>query len=475
MANICVIDDQELIRESLSEALTREDHRVTAMADPVEALEHLRRGPVDAVISDLKMPRMDGIGLLEALRAAGVDVPVIVMTAYATVPTAVKAMKLGAFDYIQKPFDADEICVLVERAVQHRMLRAENEVLRESLREIVTDKRLVGCGQAYEGVMGQIARMADSSATVLIHGESGVGKELVARAIHAQSPRAGRPMLCLNCPALSSQLLESELFGHERGAFTGADRMRKGRFELADGGTLLLDEISEMPLTLQAKLLRVLQEGQFERVGSSVTRAVDVRVIASTNRDLGDWVRAGRFREDLYFRLSVLPLHIRPLRERTEEIPALVEHFLAQIARREGREAKQFTRASLEMLKRYAWPGNVRELENVCQRASVLVTGRMITEEVLRPWLSSEITSQRPGTRWREGHLVEDMERSLIEETLARFSGHREKTARALGIGVRTLGMKLKAWREQGALADLPPEVLSRRRDSAFSMAGAEG
>ena len=321
MADVCVIDDQELIRESLKETLVRDDHRVTAFADPVEALEQIKQAPGDAVISDLKMPRMDGIALLQNLRGSGVEVPVIMMTAYATVPTAVKAMKLGAYDYVQKPFDAEEICILVDRAVQHHRLRAENEVLRETLRDVSAERQMVGAGRAYEDLREQISRIANSSATVLIQGESGTGKELVARAIHAASPRASRPLLCLNCPALSSQLLESELFGHERGAFTGADRMRKGRFELADGGTLLLDEISEMPLNLQAKLLRVLQEGQFERVGSSLTRNVDVRVIATTNRDLTEWVGQGKFREDLYFRLSVLPLRILPLRERTAEIP----------------------------------------------------------------------------------------------------------------------------------------------------------
>ena len=260
-------------------------------------------------------------------------------------------------------------------------------------------------------------------------------------------------MLCLNCPALSSQLLESELFGHERGAFTGADRLRKGRFELADGGTLLLDEISEMDLPLQAKLLRVLQEGQFERVGSSLTRRVDVRVIATTNRNLGEWVAAGRFREDLYYRLSVLPLAVGPLRGRREDIPELAAHFLEQIARRDGRQTKRFSVGALITLHEYDWPGNVRELENVCQRASVLAVDDEIPADLIRPWLVSNRESEPDASRFRPGHILEDMERNMIEQTLLRFNGHREKTAKALGIGVRTLGMKLKRWREEARQA----------------------
>jgi len=328
MARICVIDDKELLRESLSASLTRQDHRVTAFADPTRALEAIKAGSFDVVITDLKMPKMDGIALLRALRTAGCDVPVILMTAYGTVPTAVEAMKLGAFDYIQKPFEAEEICILAERAIQHGRLRAENEALRATLRDWDASRRLVGDSAVMQELRSKIARVASSTSTVLVQGESGTGKELVARAIHAASPRADRPMLCLNCAALSGNLLESELFGHEKGAFTGADRLRKGRFELADGGTLLLDEISELPVELQAKLLRVLQERQFERVGSSITRTVDVRLIATTNRDLPAWVRQGKFREDLFYRLSVLPIVVPPLRDRREDIPELVRYFL---------------------------------------------------------------------------------------------------------------------------------------------------
>jgi transcriptional regulator with GAF, ATPase, and Fis domain len=258
-------------------------------------------------------------------------------------------------------------------------------------------------------------------------------------------------MLCLNCAALSANLLESELFGHERGAFTGADRVRKGRFELADGGTLLLDEISEIPLALQAKLLRVLQERQFERVGSSVTRSVDVRVIATTNRTLTDWVARKRFREDLYFRLSVLPVQVPPLRERREDIPALVDYFLSRAAARSGRPPLRVDEAAMRGLQQYDWPGNVRELENVCERASVLIVDGVLTSHVLTPWLNGMQRGDGLDRQLRPGHLLEDMERQLIEKTLRECGGHRVKTATTLGIGVRTLGLKLKQWREEAA------------------------
>jgi len=457
MAHVCVIDDQEIIRESLTEALTRDDHRVRAFADPVEALSEIRKAPFDVVITDLRMPKLDGLGLMKELPQTPADPPVIVMTAYASVATAVQAMKLGAYDYIQKPFSADEICLLVDRVLQHGLLRRENEALRESLRDVEQTKELVGSSAVFQDVREKIKCVAASNATVLIQGESGTGKELVARAIHQASPRADRPLLCLNCPALSSQLLESELFGHERGAFTGADRLRKGRFELADGGTLLLDEISEMGLPLQAKLLRVLQGGEFERVGSSVTRTVDVRVIASTNRDLTGWVAQGKFREDLYFRLSVLPLALPSLRQRRADIPELAAYFLERIARKDGRRPKNFDTEAMEIMSAYDWPGNVRELENICQRASVLAPAEMIPAEMIRPWLAAGHSPGRTGQderlHLRPGRMMEDMERNLIEQTLIQFNGHRAKTAKALGIGIRTLGMKLKRWREEARQA----------------------
>ncbi len=454
MARVCVIDDKELIRESLAETLTREDHQVTTFADPVEALEAVRGGAFELVLSDLKMPRMDGISLIRELRGANCDTPVIMMTAFATVATAVEALKLGAVDYIQKPFEAEAITVQVERALQHARLRRDNEALRTSIDDLQATRRIIGDSETMNQLRQRIARSADSDATVLISGESGTGKELVARALHGKSRRADRPMLCLNCAALSGNLLESELFGHERGAFTGADRLRKGRFELADGGTLLLDEISEMALPLQAKLLRVLQEGEFERVGSSITRRAEVRVIATTNRSLGDWVAKKRFRADLYYRLNVLPLNVPALRERAEDIPELSAHFWSRIARREGRSAIRTKPEALALLQQYSWPGNVRELENLCERAAAMVPDGVVTASLIESWVSIGAQPAQEFSNLRHGRILEDAERQLIERTLGRYGGHRAKTAKALGIGVRTLGMKLKQWREEAAAAE---------------------
>jgi two-component system, NtrC family, response regulator HydG len=448
MGRVCVVDDKEMLRESIAETLTRDDHTVTTFGDPIEALEAIKTGAFDCVVTDLKMPGMDGVTLLREMRAAECDASVIVMTAFGTIESAVEAMKLGALDYIQKPFEAEQISLLVDRAIQHTRLRSENEALKRSLTDGET-REMVGDSSAMRVLRETIARIAPSNNTVLIQGESGTGKELVARRLHNTSSRSGRPMLCLNCAALSGNLLESELFGHERGAFTGADRIRKGRFELADGGTLLLDEVSEIPLPLQAKLLRVLQERQFERVGSSATRSVDVRLIATTNRHLPDWVARKRFREDLYFRLSVLPVVIPPLRERREDIPVLVNHFLARAASRAGRSALRVTDAAVRLLTEYTWPGNVRELENLCERASVLVLDGVLTEQIVTPWLNGLERSESFATKLRPGHIIEDMERQLIEKTLRECAGHRAKTAEALGIGVRTLSLKLKQWREQ--------------------------
>jgi DNA-binding NtrC family response regulator len=451
MARVCIVDDKDVMRDSLSDILRAAGHEVTAYADPTQALAEISPSRFEAIVSDLKMPGMEGIDLLRALRSRGIESPFVLMTAYASVATAVEAMKIGAFDYIQKPFEAEAINLVVERAATVGRLRGENEALRMSLLDLERDSELIGSGRAMRQVRAQIDRVAKSQATVLIQGESGTGKELAARAIHAASSRAGNAMLCLNCAALSASLLESELFGHERGAFTGADKTRKGRFELASGGTLLLDEISEVSLPVQAKLLRVLQEREFERVGSSQTIQADVRVIVTTNRDLSDWVARRRFREDLFFRVSVLPVTLPPLRDRREDIPELAAHFLSCISRREGSTAKAITPSAMNVLENYHWPGNIRELQNVCERAAVLCNDDRIDASLIEPWLGSSVKAEGNNRPMRPGHMMEDMERSLIETTLVRFNGHREKTAKALGIGVRTLGMKLKQWREEVA------------------------
>ena len=457
MACICVIDDQAMMRESLEATLTANDHKVFAFEVAQDALAMIKQQSFDAVITDLRMPGLDGVGVLRELRRIGIDVPVILMTAHASVATAVEAMKFGAFDYVQKPFNAQEIEVVVERALRERTLVRDNEILRREIEDLHRQRELIGQSPMMQPVLEKVQRVAQSAATVLITGESGTGKELIARAIHDASPRAEQPMLAVNCAALSPTLLESELFGHEKGAFTGADRTRKGRFELADGGTLLLDEVSEIAPPLQAKLLRVLQEREFERVGSSVTRRVDVRVIATTNRDLRAWAAKARFREDLFYRLSVLPIDIPPLRERREDIPLLMDHFVGRTSQREGRERPKFTEEALRLLQEYSWPGNVRELENLCERVSVLEAGKDVTPATVAPLLHGPIkmaSAAAESVQYRDGQILHDAERTLILRTLERFGGHREKTARALGIGLRTLGLKLKKWREEGTFQE---------------------
>src|SRR5215211_282278 len=363
MARILVVDDQELMRDSLAANLAREGHEVVATHDGTVAVTRLEGATrFDLLITDLKMPKMTGIELLAEAKRLRPDVPVVLMTAFASVQTAVEAMKLGAYDYIQKPFDGDEIKHLVDRTLEHSRLLKENQALRTVVAEQHSAPRpLIGSGPAMADVKRKIELVAKSIATVLIRGESGTGKEVVARAIHAASERRERPMLAVNCAALSENLLESELFGHEKGAFTGADKLRRGRFELADGGTLLLDEISEIAPSLQAKLLRVLQESQFERVGSSITQQADVRVVATSNRDLEKDVAAGKFREDLFYRLNVVPIDLPPLRQRVEDIPELCRHFLHQIAKRENKAFRHIESEALRLLQRYNWPGNIRE------------------------------------------------------------------------------------------------------------------
>jgi two-component system response regulator HydG len=456
MARILVADDQEMMRDSLAGILAREGHEVVAAGDGAAALERLRAAKFDLMITDMRMPRMPGDELLKEAKKLRPEMPVVVMTAYATVEKAVEAMKDGAYDYIQKPFNGEDVRILVERALEHGRLVRENVVLR-GIAETATlaPRPLIGSSEQMENVKKIVEQVARSNATVLIRGESGTGKELVARAIHAASDRCDRPMLAVNCAALSENLLESELFGHEKGAFTGADKLRRGRFELADGGTLLLDEISEIAPALQAKLLRVLQESQFERVGSSVTQQVDVRVIATTNRDLEEEVEEGRFRRDLFYRLNVVPIDLPALRERVEDIPDLCRHFLSQISKREKKPFRHIESEAIRLLQRYPWPGNVRELQNIIERASVLEQAEGVVRAcTIEPWLKVRNGNGAVNVDGLAGKPLADIEKQVILSTLEQFKGHRIKTAHALGIGVRTLGMKLKRWREEGELVE---------------------
>ena len=449
---ILVVDDKQMMRDSVGTTLQRAGYQVVAASDGKAALKMLTRHRPAAVVTDLKMPEMDGLELLSRLRQGDEQLPVVLMTAYGSVESAVEAMKEGAFDFIQKPFEGDQLVTTVGRAVEHRRLVGQEGRAKTKVDSFGDAPVLVGQSPVMRVLAGQIQQIARSNGTVLISGESGTGKEVVARTIHAHSPRRNHVMLCLNCAALSSNLLESELFGHERGAFTGADNLRKGRFELADGGTLLLDEISEISPQLQAKLLRVLQERQFERVGSSVSMRVDVRVIATTNRDLTKSVRDGDFRQDLYYRLNVLPLVLPPLRERVEDVPLLAEHFLKQVAMREGYDAKRFDDDALSVIGRYGWPGNVRELQNICERASVLAKGQVIGASTIQPWLTGGEPSAGEDSPPGSG-LLEDFEREQILRALEKHNGNRQQTARSLGIGLRTLGLKLKKWKDQNLVA----------------------
>lgn len=494
MKTVLVVDDKEMLRDSVAVTLQRAGFGVLAAGDGKQALEIVAKRRPDAIVTDLRMPGLTGIELIEEIREIDDDLPVVLMTAFGTIETAVQAMKLGAFDYVTKPFEGDELLISVKRAIEHARLKRENAVLRLAASEAAPAGaapssagapraglgRIIGESPAMREVKEKIEALAGSHGTVLITGESGTGKEVVARAIHEMSPRQEQPFLAVNCAAMSESLMESELFGHEKGAFTGADRLRKGRFELAHNGTLLLDEVSEVRPHIQAKLLRILQERSFERVGSSTTIGIDVRVIATTNRDLPSEVGRKRFREDLYFRLNVLPIALPPLRERQSDVMLLAPHFVSSVCAREGKPAKSFSPEALELLCAYDWPGNVRELQNLCERAVVLCQGETIEAGLLRPWLSRTMAGSAPAIEVRPGVVpamngassapsngasqkeaslgeprpLSDIEREVIVETLMRFNGHRQKTARALGIGVRTLGLKLKKWKEQKLVSE---------------------
>ncbi len=477
MSRILIVDDKEMMRDSVATMLARKGHSVTVAAGAQAAHQKIAERPFDALITDLQMPEMDGLELLAEVRRHDEQLPVIFMTAYGTVETAVSAMKQGAFDYLTKPFSGDELLVAVQRALEHGRLVKENQILRAAGgRGPTQTHEMIGGGPRMRQLKNRLTRIADSHGTVLVSGESGSGKEVAARWIHEHSPRSTMPFLAINCAALSTSLLESELFGHEKGAFTGADRLRKGRFELADGGTLLLDEISEIAPAIQAKLLRVLQERTFERVGCSRSRTVDVRVIATTNRDLPAEVARGTFRQDLYFRLNVLPVTMPPLRTIPDELSGLAAHFLAQVAAREGRPVKSIEPAALELMGQYPWPGNVRELQNVCERAAVLTSDDEVRASLIQPWLAAAPVT-RPAAMIEaapaaangisceyedaalgvicDGKLtLEDVERESIIATLKQNQGHRQRSAAALGIGVRTLGLKLKKWKEQHLVAE---------------------
>jgi len=441
---VLVVDDHTPSRQAIADILRQAGHRVETCSSAAEAMNAFNRNDFDVVVTDLNMPGMSGLDLVRYIEKQQLRARPIMVTAYATVASAVEAIRHGAFDYIEKPFDADQLERLVAEAVHHSRLLFASQATTSNTPAPKT-VNLVGNSRVMKELRQRIAQVAVTSETVLIFGESGTGKELVARAIHSQSNRADKPFVSVNCPALSAHLMESELFGHEKGAFTGADSDRMGRFEMADHGSLLLDEITEIEPPLQAKLLRVLQEKSFERVGSSRTLHVDVRVLATTNRDLEKEIAEGRFRQDLYYRLAVLPIWVPPLRERKEDIPDLITHFQQQCAQRLSRPVPELDDSALSLLTEHDWPGNVRELENLITRICVLTTDAKISADQIRKWLPNTV-SRPKFENIPVGMSIQEMERYLIEATLERFGGHREKTAKALGIGVRTLTEKLRQY-----------------------------
>jgi len=441
---VLVVDDDRVGRESLAEAVAEMGYRALDAPNGAGALAVLDETHVDLVLTDLRMPDMDGIELLTHVRRRDAKIFVILITAYATVKTAVEAMQRGAFNYIMKPIDLDRLGAHLETAFRAQDLLLENISLRQHIQRLGALPELVGHSSAMKPVFELISLVADTQSVILIRGESGTGKELVANAIHRHSSRADAPFVKVNCAALSEALLESELFGHEEGAFTGATRQKPGRFERADGGTLFLDEVSELAPATQAKLLRVLQNYEFERLGGTDVIRVDVRVIAATNADLEERVRERRFRQDLYFRLNVVPVLLPPLRERTEDIPLLVHTFIRRFAKRNNKNVDEISSEALQRLMRHSWPGNVRELENCIERMVVTAHKRVLDVDDVPSEVVGEPELQTGF--FPVGLTMKQLEERAIRETLAATGGRRKEAAKMLGIGLRTLHRKIEEY-----------------------------
>ena len=454
-ARVLVVDDDAGHRQTLLTILKSWGYGVRAVENGALAVDAVKESPVDLALMDVRMAVMDGLTALSRIRSYNPAIPVLVMTAYSSVESAVEALKNGAYDYLTKPLDFEVLKLTLERALEHAGLKTENEELKRQLTQPFELGALKGRSRPMRDLVTLVAMVAPTEATALILGESGTGKELVARSIHVNSARAGNPLVVVNCAAMTETLLESELFGHEKGAFTGADRRREGRFAQADGGTLFLDEIGEMPASMQAKLLRVIQEREVQPVGSDRVRKVDVRILAATHRDLAAEVAAGRFREDLYYRLNVVTVRIPPLRERTEDVPVLAQHFLARYAEKNRKEARGFTPLAMDLLVKYPWPGNVRELENAVERAVILMTGQHVTEAELprpvvqgwrdeRPASTAAAPEPEPGGNGTAS--LTDVEKQAIARALSSSGGNKSEAARTLGITRKTLHAKLKKY-----------------------------
>ncbi|MGH9434732.1 MAG: sigma-54-dependent transcriptional regulator, partial [Terriglobia bacterium] len=436
MPTILIVEDEIKMQRLLELSLSAEGYVTRLAAEAETGLKLLRQEQVDLVITDLKLPGMDGLEFLQAVKRVDAHLPVVVMTAFGTIETAVEAMKAGAADYVLKPFPLEEIKLIVKKELNLRRLQEENRSLREELGKRYEFKNIVARSPKMQEVLAVVDRVATSNSTVLLGGESGVGKDMIARAIHQHSRRSSGPMVKINCAAIPENLLESELFGYERGAFTGAVAAKPGKFELADKGTIFLDEIGDVPPSVQVKLLRVLQEREFERLGGTRTLKVDVRLLAATNRDLRAALEQGAFREDLYYRLNVVPVNIPPLREHKEDIPDLVRHFLERFSREAGKAVPGVTPAAMKLLLDFHWPGNVRELENIIERAVALSTGPQLDAEDIRLDLSPphRTAGAAPEIFPPPGMSLEQFEDEMIREALHRANGNKSQAARLLGL-----------------------------------------
>jgi DNA-binding NtrC family response regulator len=438
---ILVVEDEEKLRRVLQLQLMSAGFEVDQAATAEEGLKLADRA--DMVLTDLKLPRMDGQEFLALIRRQNAQVPVVMMTAYGSVETAVEAMKAGATDFLLKPFSLDHLMQVVHKALEVRALRDENRQLKVELGRRYEFDNIIGRSEAMQEIFAAIERVAPTRATVLLTGESGVGKDLIARAIHFHSPRKLRPLVKINCSALPENLMESELFGYEKGAFTGAQTTKPGKFEQADTGTVFLDEIGDVPAAIQVKLLRVLQEREFERLGSNVTRHIDIRLVAATNQDLRAALEQGTFREDLYYRLNVVPLNIPPLRERKVDIPALANHFVRKLAPETGCRVEAITEAAMDKLVAYHWPGNVRELENVIERSLVMAAGTELDSGDIKLESAPRPRAQGDAHFLPEGMSLDQYEQDIIKEALRRADGNKSQAARLLGLTRNALRYRL--------------------------------
>jgi two-component system, NtrC family, response regulator HydG len=444
---ILIVDDDQSHRLMLKATLNEKNYAVFEVEDGADAIKLVEQEFYDLILLDLKMKNVDGITALKKIKNISPAIPVIIMTAFSSVHSAVEALKLGASDYLVKPLDMDVVCHTISKTLDYLHLVSENELLRERIGQDFDISSIVGKSKKMREVFEIIALSAPSDATILILGESGTGKELIANAIHQNSNRKDKPFIKVNCAALPENLLESELFGHEKGAFTGAVNRRQGRFELADGGTLFLDEIGDMTISTQAKILRVLQEGEFERVGGEKTIGVNVRVIAATNKDLELEVEDGNFRKDLFYRLSVVPIMVPPLRERKDDIPLLAEYFLKKYADKNNRLIRGFTPDTIDLLMRYGWSGNIRELENVIERAVIMASAEFITPDALPISLKTFVTdSDEQAAEVFAGRPIKEVEKELIIKTLGKTDNNITRAAELLGISRRTLHNKIKEY-----------------------------